>query len=261
MLAAVGLTLTGWAAGATQARAWEMRVCADPDYLPYSHEDGTGFENRIAAILAEELDAELTYLWRIVSSRTVTRLREAECDLVIGAQDGQTNMLSTIAYYRSPFVFVYRADSGFDINSFDDPRLSELRIGVQPSAGPAHDALLSRGLVRSIVREYNWQLETIFADIANGDLDVGVIWGPAAGHYSALQAVELEMATVTPLFEPPFVPMYVNMTIGVRPGDESLRDRLDIAIVERWDEIQVILEESRVPLLPLVKPMATLRIP
>jgi mxaJ protein len=39
----------------------ELKVCADPDNLPYSNEQLEGFENKIAALIAQDLGAQLAY--------------------------------------------------------------------------------------------------------------------------------------------------------------------------------------------------------
>src|SRR5512140_590285 len=40
-----------------------LRVCADPNNLPFSSRRTPGFENEIAAVLARELGANLAYTW------------------------------------------------------------------------------------------------------------------------------------------------------------------------------------------------------
>lgn len=268
MLAAIVLSLIAWALGSAQAQTWEMRICSDPFNFPFSSEIEAGFENRIAAILAEELDATLTVVWWYQGERMTQKLRQGECDVIMGVQDGQALMLSTLSYYRSPFVFVYRADSGFEINSFDDPILRELRLGVQPAGGPTHQALMARNLSDNIALLLNNRgldaqepLARLTEAVAESVIDVAVSWGPAAGYFAELQSVDLKVSPAAFVFEPPFVPLFINMAMGVRLGDESLRDLLDIAIAERWDEIQEVLLEYRVPMMPLPKPIATLGAP
>lgn len=239
--------------------SWEMRVCADPNRMPFSHIDETGFENRIARIVAEQLNATLVYEWWPQSeSMVVDYLRIGQCDVMMGIPDGASGLTSSLAYYRSPFVFAQRADRSPIIDNFDDPILPTLRIGVQPADGPTHNALETRGLGAKIMRIYETELRGPIDDVVKGDLDIVILWGPAAGYYARLQReVPIVLAPVTPEFEPPFIPMYINMVIGVRRGDEALRDLFDIAIAERWDDIQTVLEEFHLPLMPLAAPLLT----
>lgn len=266
------LTLAGiaalGAATAAPAQAWELRVCADPNALPFSHRDESGFENRIAEILADDLGATLTYEWYPqITAMISERLRTGHCDLIISTAGSQDTVLGTISYYRAPFVFVYRADEGYDIRTFDDPVLADLKIGVQPAEGPTHRALMNRGLGGNVLIEFAFlggddedPLEPAIAAVAEGVLDVAIVWGPAAGYYADQQDVEMVVQPVPP-FEPPFIPMYINIGIGTRLGDESLRDLLDIALVNRWDEIIAVLDDYDIPTMPLPRPTLTLELP
>lgn len=258
---AVAITSMLILAGLTQGHAqkWEMSVCADPSSLPFSHEDKTGFENRIAEILAEELSAKLTFVWWPQGATMISdKLREGDCDIIMGVPDGHKALLTTLAYYRSPYVFVYRADSPFDIQSLDDPVLHELNIGVQRTGIPPHEALLKRGLADNVVLQYGdlgvGGLGPVIEGVANEEVDVSLAWGPVAGYYAKRQPTELKIVPVTPEIEPPFLSMVTSMTIGLRPGDEALRDRLNIALAVRWKEIQGVLREYGVPLSPLPNP-------
>lgn len=257
------------ASGQDQAPGWEMRVCADPNNLPYSNREEEGFENRIAEILADELGAELTYVWypqRMSLIREV--LREGRCDMIIGMVDGQSQVLTTLPYYRSSYVFVYRKDSPFDITSFDDPVLKELDIGVQVASEgspPPNTALANRGLRPnfkgySVFGDYSQDtpLSPIITAVVEGEVDVAVVWGPVAGYFARKQDVPLEVVPVSPQFEPPFLPMVFSISVGLRLGDLDFRRLLDRALVKRWDDIQAVLESYGVPLLPLAKPKLSL---
>jgi mxaJ protein len=254
--------------GLALGQAWEMRVCADPNNLPYSNEQEEGFENRIAEIIAEDLDAKLTYVWfpqRLGLSREV--FREGECDLVMGLNDGHPQFLTTLPYYRSSYVFVYREDSPFEVSSLDDPVLRELKIGIHVPGGadnvtPPAQALADRGLSHNLVGfsifgDYSKPnpLSSIVEAVAEGEIDVAVVWGPVAGYFAKEQAVELELVPVLPQIELPFLPMVFSISIGLRRGDEDFRDLLHQAFARRWEEIQAVLREYGVPLEPLPKPM------
>jgi mxaJ protein len=85
-----------------------------------------------------------------------------------------------------------------------------------------------------------------------------VLWGPAAGYYAMVSPEPLVVLPVKPEFEPPFTPMFLNMVIGFRRGEDSIRDLFDIAIAKRWEDIQRVLEDLQVPLMPLAAPVLTL---
>jgi mxaJ protein len=253
--------------GPAQAQDWEMRVCAEPNNLPYSNEREEGFENRIAEIVAHELHAKLTYVWlpQHQSRATVGNVlnREGECDMIMGITDGHSGFLTSAAYYRTSFVFVYRKDSPFVVRSLDDPVLRELQIGVHVQAGglsPGTHALLNRGLIRNQVgftpdHSKPTPLSPIVEAVAEGEVDVAIVWGPVAGYFAEQQPIGLELVPVTPEIDLPIMPMVFPISIGVRPGDEALRDALNVVLARRWDEIQAILEEYGMPLLQLPKPV------
>lgn len=257
------LALLAPASSSAQGEAgqtWELVVCADPHAMPLSDRSAEGYENVIAGILAEELGATLSFDWYPQMQDMIDlRLRGGYCDVVMGVPDGAEPLLTTISYYTSPYVFVYRADAGIEVTSLDDPVLSELRIGLQNAGMPPHDSLLARGLADSIVAEYGStryaprddpQARLVEAVLA-GEVDVGVSWGPSAGYYAAQHPGELVVVPIEPAIDPmpPFTNLQLPMTIGVRQGDEALRDSLSLAIVRRWDDIQAVLEEYAVPLV------------
>src|SRR5918995_717015 len=134
----------------------ELRVCADPNNLPFSNQRGEGFENRIAELVARELGATLRYAWWAQRRGFVRNtLREDLCDLIIGVPAGYDPVLTTRPYYRSTYVFVSRRDRRLALTSLDDPRLRTLRIGVHlmgddgANAPPAH-ALARRSIIANV---------------------------------------------------------------------------------------------------------------
>lgn len=243
-----------------QSAGWEWRVCAEPRSLPFSNRQGQGFENKVAEILARELRAKLTYVW-LPQPHTRARdlyLELGRCDAIMGIPDGTDGFLTTLAYYRTSYVFLYKRGSSGRVASFDDPKLKGLRIGVQASGGnisPVSVALAKRGLVE---QQHTFSpdfaarnpLATVVQAVARGEVDVGVVWGPVAGYFAGNHA-GLEWVPVSPQIEIPFVPFVTSMSIGLRPGDEDFRDLLDDALAKHWDEIQSLLESYRVPLEPL----------
>ncbi|MFL5121229.1 MAG: quinoprotein dehydrogenase-associated putative ABC transporter substrate-binding protein, partial [Microvirga sp.] len=148
--------------GALSAQARELRVCADPNNLPFSNDREEGIENRVARIVADELHAELRYTWW-AQRRGFVRgtLKAGTCDVWLSVTAGFDPVATTRPYYRSTYVFVTRADSGLDIDSLDDARLQRLRVGVQlvgkdlSDTPPAH-ALARRGIVRNVVGYPIW---------------------------------------------------------------------------------------------------------
>lgn len=246
-----------------------MRVCADPNNLPYSNKAEQGFENRIAEIVADQLHAKLTYVWYPQRNMLIQHmLRAGQCDMIMGVSDGLPQLQTTLPYYRSSYVFVYRRDAPFQISSFDDAALKKLRIGVQVTGGgepPPNLALGHRGLGDNlegypVTGDYATDAPVlpIITAVADGDVDVAVVWGPIAGYFAKQQRVALEVVPVQPQFEPPSLSMVFAVSIGLRQGERDFSDLVNRALVARWDDIQAVLKEYGVPLQPLTKPKLSL---
>ena len=242
------------------AAATVLRVCADPNNLPFSNERGEGLENALARLVARELGAELAYTWMPQRRGFVRRtLASGACDAMMEAPTSLDLVLTTAPYYRSTYVFVYRKDRALGLRSFDDPVLRTLRIGVQLvgddgwNTPPAH-ALARRGIVGGVVgytlygnyREPNPPARLI-GGVARGDVDVAIAWGPLAGYFAPRQGVELAVVPVAPQVDPPFLPFVFDISMAVRRGDTALRDELDGVLVRRRAEIDALLDRFGVP--------------
>lgn len=232
-----------------------MRVCADPDNLPYSRTDGTGFENRIAAMIAADMQATLTYEWLPLRRGFVRKtMGEGKCDLFVGVPKDFERVLTTRPYYRSSYVFVSRPEDR--VVSFDDPRLARLRIGVQLvgndlAATPPGLALAARGITDNVrgftVFGEGPAAQRMIRAVAAKELDVAIAWGPQAAYFSAQIEPSLVVAPAKAPSDLPGVPFVYAIAAGVRRGDQALRDDVDAIIDRRRAEIDAILGEYRVP--------------
>ena len=235
-----------------------LRVCAEPDNLPLSNEHEAGFENRIARVVADELQATLVYEWRLQRRGFVRKTIGADlCDAWIGVPAGLDRVLTTRPYYRSGYVFLNRADAREPLTSFADPRLARLRVGVQLigddlAASPPGLALARAGATENVVGYPVWgegsAAERISADLAAGRLDAALVWGPQAGYFVDHARVPLAVVrAVAPTgFE---VPFEFAIAMGVRQGDADLRRELDAALERRARDIDAILDAFHVPRL------------
>lgn len=246
----------GWAQG-----GWEMRVCADPQNYPASSQEREGYDNRIAAILADELGADLEFVWTRANDNMVQSfLRPGECDLILGVNDGALELLTTVPYYRTPYVFVYRQGSPFEVRSLEDDVLRELRISTYPDSVPDR-ALRAAGLERNVTvhrpvagASRTDRLTPIMDALLAGEVDVAIVYGPEASAFAQQHPDPLTIVPVSPEITLSGRQLFRTWVIGVRPGDEALRDRLDIALARRWDDIRAVFAEYGVPLASLPQP-------
>lgn len=232
-----------------------LRVCADPGNMPFSNQAGEGFENRIAELLGESLGVPVRYTWFPQATGFIRQtLRARRCDIVIGVSLGFELAQNTNPYYHSAYALIYPdrpALAGLD--SLDDPRLKDLRIGVVAGTPPA-TALALNGLMGQ-VRPYQLMVDTRFDssgrdmvdDIASGAIDVGILWGPIGGYFARQHDASLE---VVPLASQPGGPrLDYLITMAVRYNEPEWKREVNRLIRDKQDEITTILLDYGVPLL------------
>ena len=241
-------------------RARELRVCADPNNMPFSNDKGEGFENKIVALIAGDLDASVTYTWWAQRRGFIRNTLKAQlCDLWPGVASGVGGLATTQPYYRSTYVFVSKARRDLKIDLFDDSRLRNLTIGVQMigndamNTPPAH-ALAQRSIVDN-VRGYMLYgdyaqpnpLAAIIHAVAEGKVDLAVVWGPIAGYFAAQDAEPLSVIPVkTAPDDASQEPMAFDISMGVRKGDVGLKQEVEQALARERPAIDAILAQYHV---------------
>jgi mxaJ protein len=247
----------------------ELRVCADPNNLPFSNAERQGFENKLAELVAAELGKTVAYTWWAQRRGFVRNtLKAKDCDVLIGVPVGYDLVETTRPYYRSTYVFVSRQDRNLDIASLDDERLRQLSIGVHligddGANTPPADALAHRGMTGNVkgymiygdYRQSSPPSRLIDA-VENGEIDIAAAWGPLAGYAAKASPVPLR---ITPIEDDgKFAPLKFRFAIamGVRHGDHALHQQLDEVIAHKRNEIRELLASYGVPLVDDPKPAA-----
>ena len=237
-----------------------LRVCADPNNLPFSNQGLQGFENHLASLVARDLGVPVEYTWWAQRRGFLRSTLNANlCDVVMGLPTSVEQALTTRPYYRSTYVFVTRRDRQLHLRSFDDPQLRRLRIGVPlvgddgANAPPAH-ALSRRGIIRNVVGfsvygDYSRDNPParIIDAVAGGEIDVAAAWGPLAGYFANRQRVQLDITPVQPQVDVPFLPFVFDISMAVRRDSEPLHSRLEGIIDRRRTEIDALLAQFGVP--------------
>ena len=238
-----------------------LRVCADPNNLPFSNRAGQGFENRLAELVARELHRPLQYVWWAQRRGYVRNtLGAGLCDVWPGVASTLEMMATTRPYYRSSYVFVTRRRDGLAGLTLDDPRLRQLRLGVQligddGANTPPADALARRGITRNVrgylvygdYREPSPPARIVEA-VARGEIDAALVWGPLAGWFAKTSAVALRVEPVTPWLDAQRWPMAFDVSMGVEKHNEALRRELDRVLARRSGEVRRILADHAVPI-------------
>jgi mxaJ protein len=241
-----------------------LRVCADPNNLPFSNQREQGFENRVAELIATEMGSTIRYTWwpqrRGFIRNTLTA---GKCDLVMGMTFGAERVLTTKPYYRSTYVFVFRKDRNLTVKSLDDPALRTLRIGVQlvgddyANTPPVH-ALSRRGIVGNLVgfsvfgdySQENPPARVIDAVISR-QVDLAVAWGPLAGYFAKRSPVPLEIVPVSPAVDPSGLYFAFDISLAVRSEDVAFKEQLESILERKRPDVDRILRDYGVPRVPV----------
>jgi quinoprotein dehydrogenase-associated probable ABC transporter substrate-binding protein len=248
-----------WGAGLSAAPAPErtLRVCAEPNNLPFSNERREGFENRIAELIARELNAKLEYTWWSQRRSFVKNsLQAGRCDVLMGYVAGSDRVATSKPYYTSTYVIVSRPEVKPPVRSLYDPRLAKLRIGahaVKEDFAPPVHALARRGIVNvkpySLYGSYgeaNPPARLLDA-LGKGEIDVALVWGPFAGYFAPKEPVKLDIEPVMPPRDGA-VPFTFDIAIAVRRGDTARLAEIQRVLSAKQKEIDSILRAYGVPL-------------
>ena len=237
-----------------------LRVCSDPNNLPFSNQRQEGFENRLAAMLASDLHRPLRYVWLPERRGYIRRtLNAGLCDMLLGVPEHLDAVLPTRPYYRSTYVFLSRADDPRVVRTLDDSLLHTLRVGIHligddyQNTPPAH-ALARRHVMGNVVGYMIYgdyakpnPPSDIVAAVARGDIDLAIVWGPFAGYFGPRQPVKLRILPVQPGADGPALPFTFAMALGVPRRDTVLRNQLDAVLVRRRGDIERLLDRYGVP--------------
>jgi mxaJ protein len=237
----------------------EFKVCADPDNMPYSNSKQEGFEDKIAEVLAKELGKKLSYQYAYYRQGFLRNTLNANrCDYVMSTTSDNDSMRTSVPYYRSGYVFVYRKSSGYNITDWNAPDLRKGIIGIIGQSPPtrplADNNLMGNARPYRLQRDLNFPPSQLIDDLAKGDIDVAIVWGPIAGYFVKKSSVPLVMNPI-PEYEDKNVKGKENwnISIGVRNKDKARAEALNKAIANRQADIDKILEEYGIPHSPVVK--------
>lgn len=242
--------------GAGDGSARGLVVCADPDDMPYSRTDGSGFENRLMALLARDMGTDVVFHWRPLRRGEVRKtIGAGMCDVIAGVPIGLKGVACTIPYYRSSYIYVTRADFGAAVQTLDDSRLARSIVGVPLIGGdgavvPAAMALATRGLTNNVrgFPVYGEQpaAQRMIEALDRREIDVAVGWGPQLAYFAHRSATSL---TVAPAPSAPGAMQTFDIAIGVRPDEPAIRDALNAALARQQPAIRALLAEYAVPVV------------
>jgi quinoprotein dehydrogenase-associated probable ABC transporter substrate-binding protein len=232
-----------------------LRVCADPRNLPFSNDKGEGFENKLAELFAQKLQKRLEYTYFPQATGFVRMtLGSHRCDVIMGFPQGDDLVQGTNPYYRTSYALIAKQGSGLeDVTTLEDERLKGKHIGVVAGTPPATNMAVA-GLMANakpyplmVDTRVDSSAETMMKDLARGEIDAGVLWGPMAGFYGRKANPPLHVTLLVKEANGPRLVYRIGM--GVRPADQNWKRQLNRLIQENQTEINKILLDFGVPLL------------
>ena len=236
----------------------EFKVCADPENMPFSNNKQEGFEDKIAQVLAQDLGKKLTFTYAYSRQGFFRNTLGANrCDVVIGTTSDADNMRTSKPYYRAGHVFVWRKASNYNITDWTSPDLRKGFIGVidhSPATIPMNDNnLIANARPYRIQRDLNLPSSFMIDDLAKGDIDIAIAWGPIGGYFAKQSKTPLSVVQI-----PEYENINVhgkenwNISIGVRKKDKERIAMINDVIKRRQADIDKILDEYGVPHIPVV---------
>ncbi len=232
-----------------------FRVCADPRNLPFSMENGSGFENKVAELFAKQLNKSVAYSWYPGSTGFVRNTLGAyKCDVIMGIPQGDDLVQVTNPYYRTTYALVFKPGTGLDgVDTLADARLKDKRIGIvagtPPATNMAVNGLMSKAKPYPLVIDtrFDSSAAAMMQDLAKGDIDAAVLWGPMAGYYAKEAGMPLTLVPLTKEKGGP--PLAYRISMGVRFSDQDWKRELNRLIHDDQPEINKLLLSYGVPLL------------
>ncbi|MEE9421877.1 MAG: quinoprotein dehydrogenase-associated putative ABC transporter substrate-binding protein [Gammaproteobacteria bacterium] len=246
-----------------------LKVCADPNFAPFSMQDQSGFENKIAHLLADELGLPVEYTWfpqRMGFIRNTLRATLEDgvthkCDLVIGVPEKFELAITTDPYYRSTYALVYPEGSvldgvkkGEDVISLAPDKRQQLRIGMTERS-PGTLWLAKYGMHEQIVAYIaqsgdpgEFPGEPILTDLLAGNLDAAIVWGPTAGLFTK-HSKNGKSLRIIPLVSEPGVKFDFAISAGVRFGEKEWKNQIDTLLKKNSTKIHAILKDYSIPLV------------
>jgi polar amino acid transport system substrate-binding protein len=224
-----------------------LKVCADPDNLPFSKSEGPerGLYVELAELVAKKLDATpVQYTWWLTYfQRRALRNTAGDCDAVFAlptdADYKARGLQKTPAFLNVSYAVV--AAPTFQFSSLND--LKGKRLGVQYQTTP--HILFSQldGFTYTTFRTS----DELFEALAKGTVDAALMWGPVAGYEN--KSKYASRWKVTPLTG---ADMNGQVSVAVTRDKPALAKDIETALASLKVEIVALEDKYGFPRSPPV---------
>lgn len=248
----------------------KFKVCADPVNPPYSMKDQSGYENKIAALFAEQLGQTLEYTWlpdRIGFIRNTLKAENDnsqgyKCDVVIGVPLGSELTDTTKAYLHTSYILLIAKGRGWDdINSakqltqLEPSRQEKIKIAMF-DRGPGTEWLQKNGLLDQGIpyqsmtgdSQHNTAMK-IDQDLRSGLIDMVILWGPMASYVQSQSPDNAYKAI--PMQSEDGIKFDFSISMGVRQSDGKRKQLLNELIEKNQPAIANIIAGYHILQLPI----------
>lgn len=272
---AIGLSLLAWlsinpsfaedAANANASDNSVLRVCAAANEAPYSLKDESGFENKIAKILADAMGRKVEFVWSPKAAIYAVRdqLDKNLCDIVIGTDTGDERVLTSKPYYRAPYVFIIRKDSPLKVENWDSPDLAKAgKIGFvigTPSSVMMEKMDLYNDSINYASSLTNFKdrrnaytripPDRMVNEVADKTAGLAVAFAPEVARYvksnDALKMIVVPDNNVRS--DGMKVPFHFDQSFAVRKNDNALLTAVNDALPKAQARIEEVLKDEGIP--------------
>ncbi|MDF2620296.1 MAG: extracellular solute-binding protein family 3 [Xanthobacteraceae bacterium] len=274
-LLAAGLAVFGSASAATVEKDKaagrnpdELRICASTVEAPFSAADSSGFEDRVAIVLAQAMGRKPVFVRNDKPGIYLVRdqLDQNNCDVVMGVDVGDERVLASKPYYRTGYVMVTKADRNITASAWDDQQIKDQTRFAVRFYSPAETMLKRIGrfednaaymysLVNFKSRRNQWVQvpgDRIVTEVASGEADVGIAFAPEVARYVKASSTPLRMTVISKDIDQPngeAIRMHYDQAVGVRKNDPGLLAEINTALEKARPQIEEILKQEGIPLL------------
>ena len=274
MLVAVllsGVSSAQQADGEVPASPDILRICASSSENPYTSKDGSGFENKVADIVAKAMGRKAVFVYTDKPGIYLVRdfLDKNQCDVVMGLDTGDDRVLTSTPYYRTGYVFVTRTDRNIHVKDWEDEQLEKLTSIAIAVGSPAELILKAIGKYETNMN-YMYSLinfksprnqyvrldpSRMVNEVIQGKADAAIAFGAEVGRYVKASSVPLTMEFVpedrVADGEGKKIEFNYSQSMAVRKSDDELIKQINEAIAKEQPQIKKVLEEEGIPMLPI----------
>ena len=236
-----------------------LRICADPNNLPYSNQNNEGYENKIADLFAKKLgNIPVMYSWYPMTSGFVRRTLDAKtCDLIVTFPAIHEFVQNSNPFYNSSYVLMSLEEKDIKIKTLSDPQIKEKKYKIGIISGTPPSSYVPKYKLFDQVKFYRQAADPrkqkpwvdVTNDLVDGKIDIGILWGPYAGYEAKKAKKPIKIVPLTKEEITSRGKLVYRFTMGIRRNAPEWEKTINNLIKDNQEEINQILRGYGIPLL------------